>query len=66
MGDAQGSTYRALYTVRVGDVIYALYAFQKKSKRGIKTPQQDVENVRQRLQLARQLYEESHGQKKRS
>lgn len=62
--DAQGSTYRALYTVRFGDVVYALYAFQKKSKSGIKTPQQDVENIRKRLQTARKHYEESHGKKK--
>jgi phage-related protein len=64
--DDQGSTYRAVYTVRFEDVVYALYAFQKKSKQGIKTPQQDVENIRQRLQTARRHYEESHGQKKRS
>jgi phage-related protein len=59
--DDQGSTYRAVYTVRFADVIYALYAFQKKSKKGIKTPQQDVGNIRQRLQAAHMHYEESHG-----
>lgn len=63
--DGQGSTWRALYTIRFADVIYALYAFQKKSKTGIKTPLQDVENVRKRLQIARRLYEESHGEKKK-
>jgi phage-related protein len=63
--DDQGSTYRALYTVRFADVVYGLYAFQKKSKKGIKTPQQHVENVRKRLQLARKHYEESHGEKSR-
>lgn len=63
--DDQGSTYRALYTVRFADVIYALYAFQKKSKEGIKTPKQNVENVRARLKAARRHYEESHGEKKR-
>ncbi|HEU5232238.1 MAG TPA: type II toxin-antitoxin system RelE/ParE family toxin [Terriglobales bacterium] len=63
--DDQGSTYRALYTVRFADVIYALYAFQKKSKKGIRTPQQDVENVHKRLQIAQQHYEESHGKRNR-
>ena len=62
--DDQGSTYRAIYTVQFGDVVYALYAFQKKSRKGIKTPQQDVENVRRRLQTARQDYEEKHAEKK--
>ena len=62
--DDQGSTYRALYTVRFKDVVYALYAFQKKSKHGIKTPQQDIENVRRRLQKAQMHYQENYGEKK--
>lgn len=62
--DDQGSTYRAIYTVRFADVVYALYAFQKKSRKGIKTPQQDVENVRRRLQMARRDYEEKYAEKK--
>jgi phage-related protein len=35
-----GNTWRVIYTVRYKDVIYVLHAFQKKSKRGIKTPMQ--------------------------
>lgn len=33
-----GSTYRAVYTVRFETSLYVLHVFQKKSKRGIKTP----------------------------
>lgn len=36
--DHRGDTFRAVYTVRFADVVYALHAFQKKSKTGIKTP----------------------------
>lgn len=36
--DFDGSTYRAVYTVRFAGVIYLLHAFQKKSKKGIATP----------------------------
>src|SRR5437763_1912638 len=38
-----GDTYRAVYIVRFGEAVYVLHAFKKKSKRGIKTPQVDIE-----------------------
>jgi len=36
--DASG-TYRAVYTVSIGESIYVIHAFQKKSKVGIATPE---------------------------
>ena len=49
-------TYRALYTVSIGDSIYVIHAFQKKSKAGIATPKSEIELVRQRLkQLRREV-----------
>jgi len=44
----ESGTYRAVYTVNVGDTIYVVHAFQKKSKTGIATPQAEIELVRQR------------------
>lgn len=41
-------TYRAVYAVKIGENIYVLHAFQKKSKRGIKTPQMDIDLIKQR------------------
>jgi phage-related protein len=35
--------------VRLGAAIWVVHAFQKKSKTGIKTPQQEIELIRQRL-----------------
>lgn len=48
----RGDTYRAVYTVRFEERIYVLHAFQKKSKSGIKTPQQDMDMIKSRLKLA--------------
>ena len=53
-----GDTYRAVYTVRLAGCIYVLHAFQKKSKRGIATPQGDVELIRRRLADAERLHSE--------
>jgi phage-related protein len=42
-------TYRAVYTVRFRDAIYVLHAFQKKSKKGIATPRNELELIARRL-----------------
>ena len=55
--DHRGDTYRAVYAVRFADVVYVLHAFQKKSKQGIKTPQADVEAIKERLKRAQSDYE---------
>jgi len=47
--DHRGDTFRAVYTVRIGDAIHVLHAFQKKSKSGISTPQPDVNLIEKRL-----------------
>jgi len=32
VGDFDGDTYRAVYTIKFADVVYVLHSFQKKSK----------------------------------
>ena len=54
----EGDTYRAVYSVRFRDAVYLLHAFQKKSKKGIATPQREIELVKQRLAAAEQDYRE--------
>jgi phage-related protein len=49
----ESGTYRAVYTVSIGDAIYVVHAFQKKSKTGIETPQAEIELVRQRIKQLR-------------
>jgi phage-related protein len=49
-------TYRAVYTVQYGEVIYVLHAFQKKAKHGIRTPTQEIAVVRVRLNQAGEIH----------
>ena len=51
--DHHGDTYRAVYTVKFAGWIYVLHCFQKKSKRGIATPQPDLDLIASRLKAAR-------------
>ena len=48
--------YRAVYTVRFGEAIYVLHAFQKKSTRGIATPKTEIEVIEARLRQAEEIY----------
>jgi phage-related protein len=41
--------FRAVYAVKLADAIWVVHAFQKKSKSGIKTPQFEVDLIRERL-----------------
>lgn len=61
--DSSG-TYRAVYTVSIGDSIYVIHAFQKKSKSGIATPRAEIDVIRQRLKQLRS--EVNHAKKSRS
>jgi phage-related protein len=54
--DFDSDTYRAVYTVRFAGVVYVLHAFQKKAKRGIATPKQDIDLIKSRLRDAELHY----------
>lgn len=54
----EGNAYRTVYTVTIGDTVYVLHAFTKKSTRGISTPQRNLSLIRQRLQEARTLHDQ--------
>jgi phage-related protein len=47
-----GSTYRAVYTVKIAGAVYVLHCFQKKSTAGIGTPKPEMNLVRDRLRAA--------------
>jgi phage-related protein len=51
----QGDAFRVVYAVQLAEEIWVLHAFQKKSKRGIKTPLRDIELVRERLKTLREM-----------
>lgn len=55
-----GDTYRAVYAVRFKGVLYVLHAFQKKAKKGIATPKQEIDVIKRRLKLAEQHYKDEY------
>ena len=50
--DDVGGTYRAVYTVKFAEAVFVLHCFQKKSKRGIATPKEDMDIINARLKIA--------------
>ena len=58
VSDHRGDTFRAVYTVKLTNAVYALHAFQKKSKHGIATPKAVMDLILQRLQRALEIDKE--------
>jgi phage-related protein len=56
--DDQDGTYRAVYTVKFAQAVFVLHCFNKKSKRGIETPKEDMDIIRARLKVAEALAKE--------
>lgn len=50
----QGDAFRAIYAVQIGAAVWVVDVFQKKSKSGIKTPQMDVDRIKERLKRLRE------------
>jgi len=50
--------YRTVLAVQLGKKVYVLHAFQKKSRKGIATPKQDIDLIKQRYAEAK-----DHGKK---
>ncbi len=51
----RGDAYRAVYAVKIGADLWVVHAFQKKSTQGIKTPQREIDLIRQRLKQLKEL-----------
>ena len=56
--DFSGDAYRGVYTVQFEETIIVLHVFKKKSKKGSETPKQDMELIRSRLKLAKEVHNE--------
>ena len=56
--DDAGGTYRAVYTVRFAEAVFVLHCFQKKSKRGVATPKEDMNIIHGRLKVAEAFVKE--------
>jgi len=51
----RSDAFRVVYAVRLGDDLWVVHAFQKKSTRGIKTPKHEVDLIRDRLKRLREM-----------
>ena len=50
-----GDAFRSVVAVQLGERIYVLHAFQKKSKKGIETPKYEVDLIKKRYAQAKEL-----------
>jgi phage-related protein len=51
----RGDAYRVVYALQVGDEIWVVHAFQKKSTKGISTPRHEIDLVRERIKRLKEL-----------
>ncbi|MDA7560356.1 type II toxin-antitoxin system RelE/ParE family toxin [Alphaproteobacteria bacterium] len=61
--DYDGDSYRAVYTVAIGNIVYVLHAFQKKSKKGVSTPKKDIAVIKSHLKAAERHHQNEAGNK---
>lgn len=53
-----GNTYRSVYTVKLEPFVFVLHCFEKKAKKGIATPKKELDLIRRRLKVAKEIYRE--------
>jgi len=51
----QGDAFRVAYAVQLGEEVWVVHAFQKKSTRGIKTPKREIDLVKDRLKRLKEM-----------
>ncbi len=51
----RGDAFRVIYGVQLGDEIWVVHAFHKKSKQGVKTPQHEIDLIRDRLKRRKEM-----------
>ena len=51
----RGDAYRVVYALQLGDDIWVVYAFQKKSTKGISTPRHEIDLVRERIKRLKDM-----------
>lgn len=54
----KGGAFRVVYAVQLGDALWVVHAFQKKSTRGIKTPRHEIDLVVDRIKRLKQMLKE--------
>ena len=51
----RGNAFRVVYVVQIASEIWVIHAFQKKSTQGIKTPQHQIDLIKNRLKALKEL-----------
>jgi len=51
----KGEALRVVYAVQLADEIWVVHAFQKKSTQGIKTPQREIDLIKDRLKRLKEM-----------
>ena len=51
----RSDAFRVVYAVQIGDDIWVVHAFQKKSTRGIATPRHEIDLVRERIKRLKEM-----------
>ena len=51
----RGDAFRVVYAVQLGEEIWVVHAFPKKSKQGIKTPKREVDLIKDRLKRLKEM-----------
>ena len=51
----KGDAFRVVYAVQVADEIWVVHVFQKKSTQGIKTPQREIDLIKDRLKRLKEM-----------
>ena len=48
--------YRTVYALQLDDDIWVVHAFQKKSKSGIKTPKHEIDLIKHRIKILKEMF----------
>ncbi|WP_301287089.1 type II toxin-antitoxin system RelE/ParE family toxin [Sphingobium sp. OAS761] len=51
----RGDAFRVVYALQMGDDIWVVHAFQKKSTKGIATPRHEMDLVRERIKRLKEM-----------
>jgi phage-related protein len=51
----RGDAFRVVYALQLAEEIWVIHAFQKKSTKGIKTPQREIDLIKDRLKRLKEM-----------
>jgi phage-related protein len=51
----RGDAFRTVYALQLAEEIWVVHAFQKKSTQGIKTPQREIDLIKDRLKRLKEM-----------